>query len=566
MVLSVFSSLSARSDSPFRRDRALLPALIAIWLALGLFVLYPLFRLFLVTFVTDGRLSFANVAAVLGNWYDRRAFLNSLWLATAVSLSGTFLGYLYAFAVTRIPMPIWLKGALGAVTTLPLISPPFTSSIALTLSLGPNGMLLKLLGLGHLNFYGFWGTWISETLTYFPVAFLTLTAVLGAIDPNLEDAGLSLGATPGRVFRTVTFPLSTPGIANAVLLLFASSLADFATPLVLGGHSFPVLPTQAYLQITGLYDLRGGAALSFLLLLPAMAVYLAQRFWVGKKSYVTISGKTGSRSTYKSVGRAAEGAVLLACFALAAFILYLYAIILWGALVRVWGVDNSLTLENFRYVFTHGRKAIVDTLKIAAVATPLGGLMAVVVGFIAQRKTFFGNRAMEFVAMLNYALPGTVVGIAYVIAFNQRPIVLTGTMTILVAAYMFRYQAAGIRSVIASLHQIDRSMEEASASLGAGTTRTFIRVTLPLVVPAVLMGMRYLFIHCMTAISATIFLVSVRWSLLTTRILECMTELQFAQACAFSVVLILIVFAATACMVGLTRLATRRISGEGGSA
>lgn len=330
MVLSVFSSLSARSDSPFRRDRALLPALIAIWLALGLFVLYPLFRLFLVTFVTDGRLSFANVAAVLGNWYDRRAFLNSLWLATAVSLSGTFLGYLYAFAVTRIPMPIWLKGALGAVTTLPLISPPFTSSIALTLSLGPNGMLLKLLGLGHLNFYGFWGTWISETLTYFPVAFLTLTAVLGAIDPNLEDAGLSLGATPGRVFRTVTFPLSTPGIANAVLLLFASSLADFATPLVLGGHSFPVLPTQAYLQITGLYDLRGGAALSFLLLLPAMAVYLAQRFWVGKKSYVTISGKTGSRSTYKSVGRAAEGAVLLACFALAAFILYLYAIILWG--------------------------------------------------------------------------------------------------------------------------------------------------------------------------------------------------------------------------------------------
>lgn len=565
MALSVFSSLSARSDSPFRRDRALLPALIAIWLALGLFVLYPLLRLFLVTFVTDGRLSFANVAAVLGNWYDRRAFLNSLWLATAVSLSGTFLGYLYAFAVTRIPMPFWLKGALGAVTTLPLISPPFTSSIALTLSLGPNGMLLKLLGLGHLNFYGFWGTWISETLTYFPVAFLTLTAVLAAIDPNLEDAGLSLGATPGRVFRTVTFPLSTPGIANAVLLLFASSLADFATPLVLGGHSFPVLPTQAYLQITGLYDLRGGAALSFLLLLPAMAVYLAQRFWVGKKSYVTISGKTGSRSTYKSVGRASEGAVLLACFALAAFILYLYSIILWGALVRVWGVDNSLTLENFRYVFTHGRKAIVDTLKIAAVATPLGGLMAVVVGFIAQRKTFFGNRTMEFVAMLNYALPGTVVGIAYVIAFNQRPIVLTGTMAILVAAYMFRYQAAGIRSVIASLHQIDRSMEEASASLGAGTTRTFFRVTLPLVVPAVLMGMRYLFIHCMTAISATIFLVSVRWSLLTTRILECMTELQFAQACAFSVVLILIVFAATAFMIGLTRLATRRISGEGGS-
>lgn len=550
--------------SPLKRDPALLPALAAIWISLAVFVLYPLFRLFLTTFMVEGQFSFANLGAVVTNWYDRQAFLNSLWLAGAVSVSGTVLGYIYAFAVTRIAMPSWLKWLLAAITTLPLISPPFTSSIALTLSLGPNGILLKFFGIENFSFYGFWGTWMSETLTYFPVSFLTLSAVLSAIDPTLEDAGLSLGASPGRVFRTVTFPLSTPGIANSVLLLFASSLADFATPLVLAGHSFPVLPTQAYLQITGLYDLRGGAALSFLLLLPAMAVYVLQRFWVGKKSYVTISGKTGSRSNFKNKGMLAEGIVLGVCFFVTAFILYLYSLILWGALVKVWGVDNSMTLENFRYVFTHGRKAIIDTLSIAAVATPLGGLMAVVVGYIAQRKRFFGNRAMEFFSMLNYALPGTVVGIAYVIAFNERPILLTGTMAILVAAYMFRYHAAGIRAVIASLHQIDPSIEEASASLGAGAARTFFRVTVPLVIPAVLMGMRYLFIHCMTAISATIFLVSVRWSLLTTRILECMTELQFAQACAFSVVLILLVFCATAVLTGLTRFAAGRISGQGG--
>ena len=550
--------------SPLKRDPALLPALAAIWISLAVFVLYPLFRLFLTTFMVEGQFSFANLGAVVTNWYDRQAFLNSLWLAATVSVSGTVLGYIYAFAVTRIAMPSWLKWLLAAITTLPLISPPFTSSIALTLSLGPNGILLKFFGIENFSFYGFWGTWMSETLTYFPVSFLTLSAVLSAIDPTLEDAGLSLGASPGRVFRTVTFPLSTPGIANSVLLLFASSLADFATPLVLAGHSFPVLPTQAYLQITGLYDLRGGASLSFLLLLPAMAVYVLQRFWVGKKSYVTISGKTGSRSNFKSKGMLAEGIVLGVCFFVTAFILYLYSLILWGALVKVWGVDNSMTLENFRYVFTHGRKAIIDTLSIAAVATPLGGLMAVVVGYIAQRKRFFGNRAMEFFSMLNYALPGTVVGIAYVIAFNERPILLTGTMAILVAAYMFRYHAAGIRAVIASLHQIDPSIEEASASLGAGAARTFFRVTVPLVIPAVLMGMRYLFIHCMTAISATIFLVSVRWSLLTTRILECMTELQFAQACAFSVVLILLVFCATAVLTGLTRFAAGRISGQGG--
>ena len=167
--------------------------------------------------------------------------------------------------------------------------------------------------------------------------------------------------------------------------------------------------------------------------------------------------------------------------------------------------------------------------------------------------------------MFNYALPGTVVGIAYIIAFNQRPLLLTGTLTILVAAYIFRYHSAGIRAVIASLHQIDPSIEEASASLGAGSARTFFRVTVPLIIPAVLVGMRYLFIYSMTAISATVFLVSVRWTLLTTRILECMTELQFAQACAFSVTLILIVYIAAALLAWLTRLAAGRISGGGGT-
>ena len=162
--------------------------------------------------------------------------------------------------------------------------------------------------------------------------------------------------------------------------------------------------------------------------------------------------------------------------------------------------------------------------------------------------------------MLNYALPGTVVGIAYIIAFNTKPLVLTGTLSILVAAYVFRYYATGIRSVIASLEQIDPALEEASLSLGAGTVRTFTHITVPLIIPALVSGMRYLFIHCMTAISATIFLVSVRWTLLTTRILESMTELQFSQASAFSMVLIAIVFLADILFMYLLKFTTAKIT------
>lgn len=529
-------------------DAATKLTVLMLWLLLAAFVVYPLARLLLMAFTADGSFTLANLRPFIDSWYDRQAAVNSILLGCSVGLAGTVLGFIFAYAVTRLSMPKWLKMAVGAVTLLPLISPPFTSSIALTLSLGPNGILLELLGLGNFNFYGFWGTFISETLTFFPVAFMTLSTILARIDPNLEDAAYSLGASSFKVFRSVTLPLAAPGIANAFLLVFSCSLADFATPQVLGGHSFPVLPTQAYLQITGMYDFKGGSALSFMLLIPAIAVYVLQRYWVGKKSYVTVSGKAGGRSSVKGPGLMLTSGIVGVVAFVSVFIMYLYAIILSASMVKIWGINNTLTLEHYEYVFTYGMKAIKDTLLIACIGTPLGGLLAVLVGYATTRLKVRGSRTLETVSLLNYTLPGTVVGIAYIIAFNDKPIVLTGTLYILVAAYVFRYSSAGIRNVIAALTQIDPSIEEASRSLGASSVKTFTSVTVPLVLPAILAGMRYLFIHSMTAISATIFLVSVHWTLITTRILECMTELQFAQACAFSIVLIGLVFIASGVM------------------
>ena len=530
---------------------------VMLWLLLGVFVLYPLCRLFAMTFWVDGNFTFENLRPFLDNWYDRRSAVNSVLLGCSVGLAGTALGFIFAFVTTRLNLPTWLKFALSAITILPLISPPFTSSIALTLLLGPNGMVLQFFGLDNFNFYGFWGTFISETLTFFPVAFMTISTILARIDPNLEDAAYSLGASSSEVFRTVTLPLAAPGIANAFLLVFSCSLADFATPQVLGGHSFPVLPTQAYLQITGMYDFKGGAALSFMLLIPALVVYALQHYWVSKKSFVTVSGKAGGKSSIKGPGLALTTIMGSVVAIVIAFIIAIYAVILVGSLVKVWGVNNTITFDNYHYVLTHGMKAIKDTLIIACIGTPLGGLLAVLVGYVTTRLKIRGHKTLETVSLLNYTLPGTVVGIAYIIAFNDKPIVLTGTIYILIAAYLFRYSSAGIRNVIAALTQIDPSIEEASRSLGAGSARTFISITIPLVLPAILAGMKYLFIHSMTAISATIFLVSVNWTLITTRILECMTELQFAQACAFSVILILLVFAASGAMTLLAKVLCR---------
>ena len=186
------------ASSSMKRDPALVPVVAALWLALGVFIIYPFIRLLAVTFTAeDGGLSLENLTMVFSNSYDRLALMNSIWLAIAVAVTGTALGFCFAFAVVRIKMPAPVRWFIAAVTVLPLISPPFTSSIALTLSLGPNGILLNLLGIPDFNIYGFWGTWMSESLTYFPVAFLTISSVLTpASTRTLRTRGSRSAARP----------------------------------------------------------------------------------------------------------------------------------------------------------------------------------------------------------------------------------------------------------------------------------------------------------------------------------------------------------------------------------
>ena len=531
-----------------KRDPVLAPAVLLVWGAVALFVLYPLGRLLVLTFWNSGP-SLDAVRGLVGDWTHRAALVNSLLLAALVGVGGTALGLAFALLAVRANLPGWIARGLDAVVLLPLISPPFTAAIALIFALGPRGLIsYHVFGLTKVNIYGLWGTLLSETLTYFPIAYLTLKAVLANVDPNLEDSAFSLGARRWRVFRTVTLRLATPGVANAFLLVSAASLADFATPLILGGTKFPVLPTQAFLQITGLYDMRGGAALCFLLLVPALAIFAGQRWFTERRggSFVTVTGKVGAATRVKTLSSAAVAMLAVVCGLVVTLVLVCYLLIFAASIVRGLGADNSLSLAHYAHVFSGGLKAVRDTLVIAVICMPVGGLFAVVLGFLVSRTQFPGRRALEFAAMMNYALPGTIVGIAYLVAFNDAPLALTGTAFILVVCYVFRYSLAGTRATSAVLAQIDPSIEEASASLGARRDLTFRRVVLPLVRPALLAGMTVLFIRAMTAISATIFLVSLDWSLVTVRILEGITNLELGQASAFSMLVILLVYLAVA--------------------
>jgi iron(III) transport system permease protein len=532
---------TGRSDG-FTRSGGLL----LIWLLLLIFIVYPLLMLLSRAFIDDGHFTVGALITAVKSSSNLRALRNSLLLAGMVGVAGTLIGMTFAFTVERVSRGGWLTRFIDRATFLPLISPPFTTSIAIVFSFGPRGLITHgVFGLQNVQVYGLTSTFAAETLTYFPIAYLALRPMLASISNSFEEAAFSLGGSRWHAFRTVTLPLTVPGLANAFLLLFGCSLADFATPLILAGSDFSVLPTEAYLQITGMFDLKTGAILSLLLLVPAGFVFYLQEYLVAGRSYVTVTGKASAASIRDSVSEPAKYLLLAFCLCICALILYFYALLFYASIVQAFGANETLTLEHYRVIFTEGLPAIEDTLIIALIGMPLGGLYGIAIGYLVGRTRFPGRKAMEIISMLNYALPGTIVGIAYLLAFNDKPLALTGTATILIACYVFRYSPTGIRTTIALLQQIDRSMEEASASLGASDLTTFRRVMLPLILPAFFAGLGVVFIRSMTAISATIFLVSIDWTLITVKILENMTEVALGPAAAFSVFVIVVVLLVT---------------------
>jgi iron(III) transport system permease protein len=418
---------------------------------------------------------------------------------------------------------------------------------------GNNGLITKqLLGLSGFSIYGLGGLVLVQTMGMFPIAFLTLSGVLQAIDSTFEDAALDLSASRWTTFRTITFPLALPGILSAWLLVFTNSLADFANPLILSG-SYRVLSVEAYMEVTGMNRLGNGAALSILLLLPTLTAFFVQRFWVSRKSVVTVTGKPSARVTElvtPGVKRILVGSMIL----VVAFLFVLYGTIVAGCFVKNWGIDYSFSLENIVEAFTRGKDALLDTLTLAGAATPVAGILSMVAALLLVRKRFPAKRFLEALIMTPFALPGTLVGISYILAFNQAPLLLVGTGLIIIINYVVRELPVGVEGGVASLRQIDGAIEEAAQDLGADTPTVFRTIVLPLIRPAFISSLSYTFVRSMTAVSAVIFLISAKWYHLTVLIYNFSENLRFGLASVLATTLILIVFTAF----GIMRLLLRQ--------
>ena len=559
----------------------------------GLFVFFPVAKVLASAFEDNaGRLAPVNFLTL---FLDRSVWgldcitsrlscgvaWNSLLLALVVAAGATTLGLACALIVTRTGFRF--KATLRALTVLPIITPPFVIGLAIILLFGRAGAVTGLLadwfGLPRSRWiYGWPGVCIAQLLAFAPIAFLVLIGVVEAISPSLEEAAQTLRARRWRLFKTVSLPLMRPGIANAFLLSFVESLADFGNPLVLGGN-FEVLSTKIFYAVVGAaHDRARAAVLSIVLLGLTLLVFYAQHRWLGRRSYIALTGKgdAGLRA------RLPRGLAWL-CYGLVAPWLLLtimtYATILLGGFATTMGRDYTPTIRHYWTAFSVEPMAtgllftgsawasLLTTVEIAAVAAPFTALLGLLTAYLLSRRRFAGRRAFEFVTMLSFAIPGTVVGVSYILAFNVPPIELTGTGLILVVCFVFRNMPVGVRAGIAAMSQIDRSLDEASLMLRARSLTTLRRIIVPLLRPAIAASLVYAFVRAMTSVSAIIFLVSAEYNMATAYIVGRVEAGEFGLAISYSSILILIMLLAVLLIqlvVGQRRLGRRAI--EAGAA
>ncbi|WP_217359065.1 ABC transporter permease [Ruegeria arenilitoris] len=544
------------------------------------FVFFPIANMLFSAFVTEN--GAYSVTVFASKFFDDRlwglgcfwgakcgAAWNSLFLAILVGLITTVLGLCFALLVTR--SGFRFKRGMRALTVLPIITPPFVIGLALILLFGLSGSVTvffaDLFGVQPSRWlYGMPGVLIAQTLAFTPIAFLVLIGVVEGVSPSMEEAAQTLRANRWQTFRTVSLPLMRPGLANAFLLGFIESMADFGNPLVLGGN-FDVLSTEIFFAIVGAqYDQGRAAVLAMVLLFFTLSAFYAQRAWLGKKSYTTVSGK-GDAGVHPLMPHGLAIPVLAIATIWALFTAVVYGMIIYGSVVELWGVNNTLTFKHYVTAFSvrfeeEGIRwtgaawdSFWTTISIAAIAAPLTATVGLVTAYLLTRQNFAGKNAFEFGTMLSFAIPGTVIGVSYILAFNVPPIEITGTGVILVISFIFRNMPVGVRAGIASMSQLDRSLDESSLTLGANSWQTFRRVILPLLKPAILAALVYSFVRAMTAISAVIFLVSAEYDMATSYIIGRVENNDYGLAIAYSTTLIFVMLAS----VGLLQFLVGRV-------
>lgn len=524
------------------RDPGVVAAFAAGTGVLLLFVLYPTLRVLTYPSLRD----YLEVPQSV-RWVQ--AARNSLLMAVLSTTTATLVGFAFAFATTRPDIPG--RRVFQAVALLPLFAPPFMVAFSYILLFGRQGLITRtLLGL-DVNLFGLQGLWLVQTVAFFPLAMLILAGVLEGIPPSLEQAARNLGASEWDVFRTVTWALARPGITGAALVVAISVLADFGNAVVIAG-GVPLLATEAWFRMEGMADLRGAALVVAILMVPTTTLFCAERYWVGRRRYTTVTGK-GSRIERPPTYPPLRWIIFSVCALTSVLVVLVYLGVLAGAFTAVWGRDWRLTLDHWHLA----RDRLLSLWASLRVGVAAGGVTAcagILLAFLTSR-TLPLRSVLDFLAVLPGALPGVFVGVGFVLAFNRPPLELVGTPWILVLALAFWHLPMGYQASVARLQQIERSIEEAALNLGAHGLVVLREIYLPLLRRAFVEAFTVSFVRAVTNVSIAVFLVSPGNMVATFAILNMIGNGIWGGAAALTTMLLALTFLA----LGVARAAAGRV-------
>jgi iron(III) transport system permease protein len=453
-----------------------------------------------------------------------------------VALITLSLAYVYAYALTRSAMPG--KTVFKALALIPILAPSLLPAISLIYLFGNQGLLNSWLMGGTI--YGPLGIVISQVFYCFPHALMILVVALSMADARHYEAAKVLGASPMRSFFTVTLPGSKYGLISAGFVVFTLAITDFGIPKVIGGR-FNVLATDIFKQVIGQQNFSMGAVVGFVLLLPAVLAFAADR-WVQRRQVALLSGRAVPLVPVRHAPR--DGALWLFCALVAGMLLVVLAMAVWASLVTRWPYNLNLTWANYQFDHfdSEGWSAYFNSLRLAAWTAVVGTLVVFTGAFVMEKTRGFvwARNTTHLMAMLSMAVPGLVLGLSYIFFFNApgHPLgFIYGTMTILVLNSIAHFYTVSHITAITALKQLDSEFESVSASLKVSVGRMFRRVTVPVCLPAVLDISIYLFVNAMTTVSAVIFLYGSNTKLAAVSIVH-MDEAGFTAAAAAMAVVI----------------------------
>ena len=588
LALLMITAFGVARRGYFKGDLFVASAVLGCGALLALFIIFPVTKALYGAFLTEnGSWSFWALFERIGNeriWglscvtggVRCGVAWNTLFLALCTATGTVILGTMMALMAERSAGPR-IQTPLRVVAMLPIITPPFVVGLGLILLFGRAGVVNQFLEYAFdipptRWFYGMLGVWVAQMFAFTPIAFMIMRGVVQGVAPSLEEAAQTLRADRQKTFFTITLPLLKPGLANAFLVGFIESIADFGNPVVVGGQ-FSVLSTDIFFAIVGAqYDQGRAASLAWILTFFALVVFALQRGLLGKQSYTTVSGK-GDAGIAMALPDGVRHTLNFVVYPWLAFTVVVYLFAFAGGFVQTWGRDYTLTLNHFRTAFDlqwgefgmvwagTAWNSLFTTVKLAGISAPITAAAGLLIAYLLARTEFKGQSLFEFAALLAFAIPGTVLGVSYILAFNVPPVELTGTGLIIILCFMFRNLPVGVRAGTAAFKQLDKSLDEASLMLRASTAQTLFKVVLPLLKPALVAALVYSFVRAMTTVSAVIFLVTAENELATTYIIGRVGNGDYGVALAYCTVLIILMSLATAAiqfLVGERKLGRRK--------